>query len=213
MRNRSIAVVFFMTVLVGCGDSGSDSGGTGGAGGSTGGQSGRGGSGGSAATGGAGGSAGSGGSGGSAGSAGGSSGTGGTGGSAATGGAGGTGGGASDAGGKESGSGDGSSGEAGGNPSADTWASFGMGFMVKYCVSCHNDDNAGVTTRNYRMLTAVMREKVEIACGTAKSAADRTARGCGATSPRARQFPVGNGAKPTDEERDRLLRWIDAGTP
>ena len=100
-----------------------------------------------------------------------------------------------------------------GNPSADTWASFGMGFMVKYCVSCHNDDNAGVTTRNYRMLTAVMREKVEIACGTAKSAADRTARGCGATSPGARQFPVGNGAKPTDEERDRLLRWIDAGTP
>jgi hypothetical protein len=200
MRIRSIAVVFFMTVLAGCGESGSDSGGQGGAGGSTGGQSGRGGSGGSAATGGTGGTAGTGG-------------TGGTGGSAATGGAGGSGGGASDAGGKESGSGDGSSGEAGGNPSADTWASFGMGFMVKYCASCHNDDNAGVATRNYRMLAAVMREKVEIACGTAKSAADRTARGCGATSPRARQFPVGNGAKPTDEERDRLLRWIDAGTP
>ena len=88
-----------------------------------------------------------------------------------------------------------------------------MGFMAKYCASCHNDDNAGVATRNYRMLTAVMQEKVAIACGTAKSTADRTARGCGATSPRARQFPVGNGAKPTDEERDRLLRWIDAGTP
>jgi hypothetical protein len=206
MRTRSIAVVLFVTVFVGCGESGSDGGGKGGAGGSTGGQSGRGGSGGSAATGGTGGSSGTGGTGG-------TGATGGTGGSAATGGTGGTGGGASDAGGKESGSADGSSGEAGGSPSADTWASFGMGFMVKYCVSCHNDDNAGVATRNYRMLTAVMREKVEIACGTAKSAADRTARGCGATSPRARQFPVGNGAKPTDEERDRLLRWIDAGTP
>lgn len=88
-----------------------------------------------------------------------------------------------------------------------------MGFMVKYCASCHNDDNAGVAARNYRMLSVVMREKADIACGTAKSAADRTARGCGATSPRARQFPVGNDAKPTDEERDRLLRWIDAGTP
>jgi hypothetical protein len=88
-----------------------------------------------------------------------------------------------------------------------------MGFMARYCASCHNDDSAGVATRNYRMLSAVMQERVAIACGTAKSAADRTARGCGATSPRARQFPVGNGAKPTDEERDRLLRWIDAGLP
>jgi uncharacterized membrane protein len=88
-----------------------------------------------------------------------------------------------------------------------------MAFMQKYCASCHNDDNAGDASRNYHMLAAVMREKVAIACGTAKSAADRTARGCAASAPRARQFPAGNGAKPTDEERDRLLRWIDAGTP
>ena len=85
--------------------------------------------------------------------------------------------------------------------------------MVKYCASCHNDDNAGDAARNYRMLAAVMREKVDIACGVAKSNVDRTARNCPAGAPRANQFPVGNGPKPTNDERDRLLRWIDANTP
>jgi hypothetical protein len=85
--------------------------------------------------------------------------------------------------------------------------------MVKYCAACHNDDNAGVAARNYRMLEAVMREKVDIACGVAKSNADRTARNCPAGAPRANQFPVGSGPRPTNDERDRLLRWIDANTP
>ena len=45
----------------------------------------------------------------------------------------------------------------------------------------------------------------------AKSNEDWTKRGCKGFPP-ARQFPVGT-KKPTDAERDRLLRWIDAGTP
>ena len=35
---------------------------------------------------------------------------------------------------------------------------------------------------------------------------------CG-TSPSPRQFPIGNGPKPTDAERARLVAWITAGEP
>jgi hypothetical protein len=101
-----------------------------------------------------------------------------------------------------------------GNPAAtDTWANFAQAFMVKYCISCHNDDRAGDATRDYNMLSVIIREKVDIACGTAKSQAERTKRNCPTNAPRANQFPPGSGPKPTDDERDRLLRWIDAGTP
>jgi hypothetical protein len=103
--------------------------------------------------------------------------------------------------------------ESGVPASADTWANFAQAFMGKYCVSCHNDDRAGDAARDYHMLSIVVREKVDIACGTAKSQAERTKRACPANAPRANQFPAGNGPKPTDDERDRLLRWIDAGTP
>jgi hypothetical protein len=87
-----------------------------------------------------------------------------------------------------------------------------MTFFKSFCVSCHNDDKSGTAARDYHVLANVVKEKSEIACGVAKSMADWTARGCKGFPP-ARQFPVGNGAKPTDAERDRLLKWIDAGTP
>jgi hypothetical protein len=29
----------------------------------------------------------------------------------------------------------------------------------------------------------------------------------------AKQFPIGNGAKPSDAERDRIVAWITAGEP
>ncbi|HET6281405.1 MAG TPA: hypothetical protein VFH73_10570 [Polyangia bacterium] len=110
------------------------------------------------------------------------------------------------------GGGSGGGGMDGGGP-ADNWDNFAKGFFTSFCVSCHNDDNSGTATRDYHMMANVVKEKVMIGCGVAKSAADATARGCAAGSPRPKQFPVGNGAKPTDAERDRLLRWIDAGTP
>jgi hypothetical protein len=95
----------------------------------------------------------------------------------------------------------------------DTWLSFGRGFMARYCVRCHDDDRAGEVRRNYRLLAAVVRDRASIGCGIAGSAAVRNARGCPAGAPRARQLPVGDGPHPTDQERDRLLRWIDANTP
>ncbi len=108
------------------------------------------------------------------------------------------------------GAGSGSGGQA---AVGDTWESYAMGFFETYCVSCHNDDNQGVATRNHHELAAVVAEKDAIACGVAKSQADWMARGCTSGMPASKQFPAGSGAKPTDEERDRLLAWIDAGTP
>jgi cytochrome c553 len=93
---------------------------------------------------------------------------------------------------------------------SDTWETFAKGFFASFCVSCHDDDKKGVATRDYHQLANVMKEKAEIACGVASSPAAWTQRGCKGFPP-ARQFPVGNGPKPTDAERDRLLRWIDAG--
>jgi hypothetical protein len=78
-------------------------------------------------------------------------------------------------------------------------------------VSCHNDDNSGVATRNYHMLATVIAEKAEIACGVS-TPTTWTRRGCTGFPP-ARQFPIGTGAKPTDADRDRLVRWIDSGAP
>jgi hypothetical protein len=129
--------------------------------------------------------------------------------------------GATDAGGTAGSGGAGGSGgaaDAGGTevapvPPADTWENYAKGFAETFCVSCHNDDRAGDATRDYHMLAVVVREKVDIACGTAKSAAARATLNCPGGAPVARQFPPGNGAKPTDEQRDRFLRWIAAGTP
>lgn len=103
----------------------------------------------------------------------------------------------------------GSGGQAG--AASDSWDSYAKGFMTTYCVSCHDDDKQGSATRDYHMLGAVKAESSEIACGLTKSMVDWTARGCSGFPP-ARQFPVGNGAKPSDAERDRLIQWIDGGT-
>jgi hypothetical protein len=98
-------------------------------------------------------------------------------------------------------------------PAQDTWKSFARPFMAKYCVACHNDDMAGDSWRNYRMLSAVSTEGPFIACGLAKSETVRNFRGCPASAPLARQLPVGDGPRPTDDERDRFLRWIDSNMP
>jgi len=95
---------------------------------------------------------------------------------------------------------------------SDTWSSYAQGFFSSYCVSCHNDDNAGVAARDLHQRAVVDAEADEIACGLSKSSSDWNTRGCMGFPP-ARQFPAGNGAKPSDSERDRLIAWIDAGRP
>lgn len=96
--------------------------------------------------------------------------------------------------------------------SGDTWDSYAQGFFAEYCVSCHNDDQMGDAARDFHLRAAVDAESSEIACGLSKSTQDWSARGCTGFPP-ARQFPIGNGAKPSDADRDRLIAWIDAGRP
>jgi hypothetical protein len=85
----------------------------------------------------------------------------------------------------------------------DTYATFAMPFFESYCVSCHSTANTGDTRngappgRNWddeasvRMFLAEMRRWVgEI-----------------------NVMPLGDGPKPTCDERRRLVRWIDADAP
>jgi hypothetical protein len=45
-----------------------------------------------------------------------------------------------------------------------------------------------------------------------KSGTYRTGHSCPSFPP-AGQFPVGGGAKPSDSDREKLVNWIEAGTP
>tara|TARA_R110002096_G_scaffold436100_2_gene667794 strand:+ start:46081 stop:46542 length:462 start_codon:yes stop_codon:yes gene_type:complete len=83
----------------------------------------------------------------------------------------------------------------------DTWTSFASGFFEAYCSECHGPGDA---LRDYSLLPMVESEAAKIRCGVS---ADSLA-GC---SIPARQFPIGSGPKPTDEERLRLVQWIEDG--
>jgi len=88
-------------------------------------------------------------------------------------------------------------------PAPDTWSSFAMGFMATYCVECHDG-----APRDYRTIDEVRRDRSNIACGVSPTPRD----GCG-SFPAPGQFPVGSGPFPSEEERIRLVAWIDAGLP
>lgn len=100
-------------------------------------------------------------------------------------------------------SGDAPAGDAG----PDTWASWGEGFFATYCVECHAGPPSG---RDYRTIDDVRRDAALIRCGTTPRTEPLS--GCGA-GPAAGMFPVGGGPFPSDEERRRLVAWLDAGLP
>jgi hypothetical protein len=97
----------------------------------------------------------------------------------------------------------GSSADSGSTGTADTWASFASGFFQSYCVECHG---AGNTSRDYTLYEQVVRDAELIQCGVAVEKQD----GCGDWPP-PQQFPIGTGAKPSDDERRRLVEWIGQG--
>ena len=90
-------------------------------------------------------------------------------------------------------------GDSAGSP--DTWTNFGASFFETYCVSCHDSGD-----KDFRTYADVVTWSETIRCGVASERPD----GC-TGSPSPEQFPVGNGAMPTAEERDRIVAWIDAG--
>jgi hypothetical protein len=100
------------------------------------------------------------------------------------------------------------SGASDGTVAPDTWASYAAGFFVTYCVSCHNAHDA--TGRDYDIQANVAKDKTAMRCGVA--AAQDATWNC-AASPVAKQFPIGNGPKPSDAERTRIVAWITAGEP
>ena len=112
--------------------------------------------------------------------------------------------GAADSGSGGSDSGSGSSGDTG--AAAPTWDNFASEFMETYCWECHGP---GDTLRDYSVLAMVMAESNSIRCGTAP--VRLKLKGCEG-EPSAEQFPVGANL-PGDDQRTRLVEWIDAGMP
>jgi len=93
---------------------------------------------------------------------------------------------------------------------SDTWSSFAEGFFATYCVSCHDGTkttNGSPIVGNFRNLADVMQHKTDIRCGVAPA----VVQGCEQSKWPPKQFPVGTGPKPTDEERARIVAWIEAG--
>lgn len=88
-------------------------------------------------------------------------------------------------------------------PAPDTWSSFASDFMQTYCVECHS-----TSPKDFNRLADVRANAATIRCGVT----DVALTDCG-SSPVPRQFPVGGGPFPSDEERARLVAWIDAGAP
>ena len=84
---------------------------------------------------------------------------------------------------------------------SDTWDSFASAFFQVYCHECHGP---GDSQRDYSLLETIRSEESKIRCGVSAVAIG------GCTIP-ARQFPIGSGATPTDEERRRLVQWIEDG--
>ncbi len=85
---------------------------------------------------------------------------------------------------------------------ATTWTNFSANFFSTYCFACHGP---GDSLRDYSQLAAVRAEQGKIRCGVSPEAI----QGCSISS---KQFPIGNGLKPSDEERAQLVRWLDDGT-
>ena len=86
----------------------------------------------------------------------------------------------------------------------DTWTNFGAAWVDQYCVQCHASGNSDYTTH-----AGVQSDLDVIACGV--SLVDRD--GCGSW-PGPGGFPApGALAEPSDDERARLVAWIDAGAP
>jgi len=92
-------------------------------------------------------------------------------------------------------------GEDAGTVAGDTWANWAQGFFETYCTECHAGGR-----RDYTTITEARRDVDTIRCGVSPE----VEMGCG-SFPRPRQFPVGDGPFPTDEERARLIDWLNAG--
>jgi hypothetical protein len=86
-----------------------------------------------------------------------------------------------------------------------TYAGFAQAFFASYCVSCHPSASS---TRDFTQYGVIQLNSHDIACGVSPTAL----QGCSG-NPAPGQFPIGTGPHPTDDERNELVRWIQAGLP
>lgn len=85
---------------------------------------------------------------------------------------------------------------------APTWNNFAQAFFQTYCTSCHSP--LGQASADFNQLMVVRQRLNAIRCGTAPILLDN----CQGEHPPG-WFPVGNGPKPTEDERWRLVDWIE----
>ncbi len=99
---------------------------------------------------------------------------------------------------------------AGGSAAGDTWGSYAEGFFKKYCVECHSPTVNPMY--DFTQYAIVKKNAPTIRCGVAATHQS----GC-ANVPAPTQFPISDAAgtnpKPSTAERDRIVAWIEAGTP
>jgi hypothetical protein len=87
--------------------------------------------------------------------------------------------------------------------SSPTYANFAQPFFTKYCVSCHPSASS---TRDFTMYSVIKTSSHDIACGVSPTPLS----GCSG-NPAPGQFPIGAGPFPTDDERNKLVLWIQNG--
>ncbi len=97
----------------------------------------------------------------------------------------------------------GTGGGAAADAGRDSWQSFAREWFATYCTDCHG---SGSAERDYEDLAHVTRDQAKIRCGVAPELLD----GCSGFPPPS-QFPIGDGPKPDDPARRRLVSWIEAG--
>jgi hypothetical protein len=87
----------------------------------------------------------------------------------------------------------------------DTWENWALpDYFQPYCIGCHPGDSP----RDFTDYDVVVENVEHIRCGSAP----KVIRGCdGHIEPG--HLPIGEGPFPTDDERYRLVDWIDAGMP
>ena len=90
----------------------------------------------------------------------------------------------------------------------DTWATTMMALFDRYCVDHHAGAPSG---RDYRTIDDVRRDGPRIRCGVTP-ASEPLADCSPPMDPGAGQFPAG-APFPSDEERRRIVAWIDDGLP
>jgi hypothetical protein len=95
--------------------------------------------------------------------------------------------------------------ESTGTPVVDTWEGWALpSFFEVYCNSCH----PGSSPRDFSDYDVVVANEEHIRCGVAPEAIESCDHHI-----EPGHLPIGDGPYPSDDERWRLVEWMQAGMP